>query len=285
MTVRCAETTLDRVKYYRKNIGDFNTATQHLTLVERGAYNALIDAYYATEKPLPADSDSLYRIVGALQEIERAAVQRVAGEFFVLQGDRLYQQRIEDEIIAGTEKRDRLRANGRQGGVVSGESRAKLTNGEQGGALPGESRVFPSDEANASPVALATGQAKSTSKTKQLPKHNQQTTDNRQRTEDIPPTPRWLPTEDWEAFLAHRVRRKKPMSPEAIRRCFAELDRLRGEGSDPSAVLSQSIINDWIGVFAVKRQSGVVNRRVDAEIRRRSAVDEFIRKGEAIEIR
>ena len=35
------------MKYYRRNPGDYLSATGHLTLVEHGAYNVLIDTYYA----------------------------------------------------------------------------------------------------------------------------------------------------------------------------------------------------------------------------------------------
>lgn len=104
------------MKYYRRNPGDYLSATRHLTLIQHGAYNVLMDNYYATETALPSDKASLYRIAGALTPPERAAVDFVVGQFFVPDGAALVQDRIEREIAAGREKSQKLSANGSHGG-------------------------------------------------------------------------------------------------------------------------------------------------------------------------
>lgn len=53
------------MNHYPHHIGDFNTATMHLTFVERALYRELLDLYYDTEKPLMADVGKLARRVRA----------------------------------------------------------------------------------------------------------------------------------------------------------------------------------------------------------------------------
>ena len=43
------------VNYYERHLGDYARDTAHLTMVEHGAYTLLLDRYYATESPIPAD--------------------------------------------------------------------------------------------------------------------------------------------------------------------------------------------------------------------------------------
>ncbi|MEL6210629.1 MAG: DUF1376 domain-containing protein, partial [Pseudomonadota bacterium] len=51
--------------------------------------NDLVDYYYATEKALPSDLETLCRIAGALSELEREAVRKVASEFFEVADGRI----------------------------------------------------------------------------------------------------------------------------------------------------------------------------------------------------
>lgn len=70
------------MNFYKHYIGDFQRDTGHLSLTERGAYRALLDHHYATEKPLPADTTALCRLVGAVSKAEREAVANVLREFW-----------------------------------------------------------------------------------------------------------------------------------------------------------------------------------------------------------
>jgi hypothetical protein len=89
----------------------------------------------------------------------------------------------------------------------------------------------------------------------------------------IPVTlPNWLAEEDWEAFTEHRKRLKAPMSEVAQVRAIAELSRLRGIGHDPTAVLNQSIVNGWKGLFELKRhEAHGFNRQAALEARNAQA--------------
>ncbi|MDQ2139567.1 YdaU family protein [Alcaligenaceae bacterium B3P038] len=70
------------MNYYPHHIGDFNSATRHLTRIERSIYRDLIELYYDTEAPLVAEFEKLCRLVIARSDEERTAVQQVLNEFF-----------------------------------------------------------------------------------------------------------------------------------------------------------------------------------------------------------
>ena len=83
------------MNYYPHHIGDFNSATRHLTRIERSVYRDVIELYYDTEAPLCGDVDKLCRLLIARSDEEQAAVVQVLSEFFVDtdQGWRHAQQR------------------------------------------------------------------------------------------------------------------------------------------------------------------------------------------------
>jgi uncharacterized protein YdaU (DUF1376 family) len=69
------------MNFYKHHIGDYAKKTAHLTVLEHGAYLLMLHAYYGTEKPLPFGRD-LYRICRAFGKKERAAVDKVAAQFW-----------------------------------------------------------------------------------------------------------------------------------------------------------------------------------------------------------
>ena len=103
------------MNYYSHHIGDYLTATAHLTLLEHGAYRRLIDVYMGTEKPLPLDRKAIYRLVMARHKEEIAAVDSVLNEFFTEAPDGYHQSRCDYEICLCGKNRD----NGKKGGRPS----------------------------------------------------------------------------------------------------------------------------------------------------------------------
>jgi hypothetical protein len=65
------------VNFYKRYIGDYGRATGHLSLLEHGAYNLMLDHFYGSGRPLPANRKSLYRLLRAESEPERRAVDEV----------------------------------------------------------------------------------------------------------------------------------------------------------------------------------------------------------------
>jgi uncharacterized protein YdaU (DUF1376 family) len=73
--------------------------TAHLTLAEHGAYSVMLDHYYATGKPLPADVDALIRLCRAYDDTEKKAVATIADAFFAVNGDGLRHNRRADKEL------------------------------------------------------------------------------------------------------------------------------------------------------------------------------------------
>ena len=86
------------VNYYDHHIGDYDSATAHLSWFEDAAYRRLICLYYRTERPIPLDLKAACRLVRAQDKDQRAAVETVLQEFFEPREDGWHQQRCDDEI-------------------------------------------------------------------------------------------------------------------------------------------------------------------------------------------
>lgn len=67
--------------------------------------------------------------------------------------------------------------------------------------------------------------------------------------------PDWLPVPEWEAFGRFRKQIGHKLTPEAAALAVKELDKLRSQGHDPEAVLNQSILRGWKGLFPVKDET------------------------------
>jgi uncharacterized protein YdaU (DUF1376 family) len=106
---------LNYVEFYP---GDYMRDTAHLSLTEHGAYVLLLLHYYATEKPLPNDNPTLFRIARSMGETEKEAVIKVANEFFPIDPtDGLrHSARADRETLKARARVDSARENGRKGG-------------------------------------------------------------------------------------------------------------------------------------------------------------------------
>lgn len=62
-----------------------------------------------------------------------------------------------------------------------------------------------------------------------------------------------VPADAMKAFRDHRTKLKHPMTQRAEELLIAKLERIHADhGHDPSAVIDQSILNGWRGVFPIK---------------------------------
>ncbi len=105
------------MNYYPFHIGDYVSATRHLSWDEDTAFRRLLDTYYTTEKPIPADIRQAWRLVMAQTDSQREAVQTVLDEFFELTDAGWLNKRAEVEIAAMKDKQQKQRdkANKRWG--------------------------------------------------------------------------------------------------------------------------------------------------------------------------
>ena len=97
------------MNFYSFHIGDYASATRHLSWDEDAAYRRLLDVYYTNEKPLPLDERRLFRLVMAQTEPQREAVRIVLAEFFD-QGDEGWtNKRADCELELMRDKREKQR--------------------------------------------------------------------------------------------------------------------------------------------------------------------------------
>lgn len=104
------------MNFYPHHIGDYLTATAHLSWIEDCAYRRLLDVYYSREKPIPLDIAQAARLIRALSKEERKAVETVLNEFFAQSCDGWEHGRCEEEIRKAKEAAERARTNGKKGG-------------------------------------------------------------------------------------------------------------------------------------------------------------------------
>lgn len=102
------------MNYYEHHIGDYQKKTAHLSLVEHGVYFLMMQAFYATEKPLP-EGKVLYRIVRAESKAERSAVDTIVRQFWRKTPDGLTNKRAKEHLDEYREFLDKQRASGRAG--------------------------------------------------------------------------------------------------------------------------------------------------------------------------
>lgn len=104
------------MNFYKRFMGDYLRDTLRLPMIQDGAYNRLIDAYYAEEQPLPVKKDELYVMARATTKAERDAVDAVVARFFKLAPDGYRHKRIDEEIEKAQAKAEANRENGKGGG-------------------------------------------------------------------------------------------------------------------------------------------------------------------------
>jgi uncharacterized protein YdaU (DUF1376 family) len=100
------------MQYYQFHIGDYVSATAHLSPLEDLAYRRMLDLYYSSENPLPTDIPSLTRRL----RVSADDVQNVLREFFELREDGYHNSRCDEEISRFLSWVDTQRENGRKGG-------------------------------------------------------------------------------------------------------------------------------------------------------------------------
>jgi hypothetical protein len=68
--------------------------------------------------------------------------------------------------------------------------------------------------------------------------------------------PEWVPRQTWENYMEMRKRIRKPLTEHAVELAIGKLASLAAQGHEPRAVLEQSILNSWQGLFPVREELG-----------------------------
>jgi len=99
------------MNYYPFHIGDYFTATAHLTWDEDHAFRLLLDLYYKEEAPLPSDVRRIARLLRVSDEAHLRALDSVLREFFTLTERGWVNSRCEAEISRTNGRREAASAN------------------------------------------------------------------------------------------------------------------------------------------------------------------------------
>lgn len=233
--------------YYKRHIGDYAKKAGHLSPLEHGVYNLIIDSYYDREQA-PTLLEAM-RWARARSEDEKAAVLAVLDEFFTMEGDRYIQNRIEDELIGYQEKAETNRQI-----AIEREQKKRDRRAQERGSPDRRSEARSEHE----PCTDGAPEPHDPSTSGQ-PNHKPLTTNHKTTTPSVPapPLPDWIPVKSWDAFLAMRKQIKKPITRDAVPLAIAKLEKLRKGGHDPQEVLDQSTLNCWQGLFEVKPGSEI----------------------------
>lgn len=88
------------MNWYKHHIGDYDTHTSHLSILEDGIYCRLLRRYYLTERPLPNDLKELARLIRARSRHEVDALATCVNYYFVVALDGLlHNSRADEEIL------------------------------------------------------------------------------------------------------------------------------------------------------------------------------------------
>lgn len=102
--------------YYKFNIADYRKDTSHLSTIEHGIYRQLIDWYYLDEKPIPLETQVVYRRLRLGSDMEFSSLQNVLSDFFKEGKTGYVHKRIEVEINDYHEQVEKNKNNGKLGG-------------------------------------------------------------------------------------------------------------------------------------------------------------------------
>jgi len=100
------------MNFYPHHIGDYRSATSHLSNEEDLAYRRLLEMYYDTEQPIPADTQWVSRRL----RVATCALAAVLADFFFMDESGYRHARCDAEIADYRRKSDISRENGKKGG-------------------------------------------------------------------------------------------------------------------------------------------------------------------------
>lgn len=134
------------MNYYKRNLGDFARDTAHLSQGQIGAYDLMLDWYYANERPLPANKDDVYRIARGFSKEEKKATDKVLADFFTETPEGWVQKRADEELSRYAKQRDTNRETGKKGGRPKKETESEPNRNRIG--FISETETEPNDNPN-----------------------------------------------------------------------------------------------------------------------------------------
>lgn len=147
------------MNYYKRHLGDYAKKTAHLSALEHGVYNLLIDACYIRERGVTYAE--AIRFARASTPAEIAATETVLAEYFTARDGFYFQSRIEDELARYRE----VAAVNKAIAIEREAAKRGETKGKQTGTNRARSVHAPSTNRSPShkPLAISHKEAKSKS--------------------------------------------------------------------------------------------------------------------------
>lgn len=236
--------------WYPFHVADYSRDTGHLSMLEHGAYRLLLDHYYMTGSPLPANAEQLHRICRAIAHAEQQAVQTVVQQFFQLTDAGYTHERVEAELAEARQLSEKRRQ------AAASRHSKKENKGAAGGAIGGAI-----EDANAGAIA------------EQMQVQLQTQSQSQCTSNDVlnPPTPLegdaprkaqrrvWNPKaielpasispQAWGQWIDYRRSRGLTVNEKTVKAQITKLDEWAALGQAPAAVIERSITNGWQGLF------------------------------------
>ena len=204
------------MNYYNYHIGDYRTATAHLTLEEDATYKRLLDYHYDKEAPIPNDPAVMARRLRSSEKL----VVAILDEFFDLTDSGWINKRVWEEISSHQEFIDKQKFNGRKGG-----------------------RTRTQRQPNDNP-----------SLTLPIPNTQHPIENNKKSAVDFSTLPTVLAGEDFEAawlrFVKYRAERKKPLYQSSMEAKWRQMEAWGKETAIKA--IEETIGNGWQGIFPPK---------------------------------
>lgn len=199
--------------FYKFHMGDYKSATAHLTNEEDLAYRRLLDMYYDTEKPIPLETDWVARRLRVGIEVVTAVLE----DMFSKTESGYINERCDEEIAEYHRMADRARANGKAGG------RPKKPSG-----IPVGTQSKPDGKLTTNHKPLTTNQLKT------------------ERT-SAPLCPEGVSEQVWKDYLAVRKAKRSPITDTALKAIDKEAEKA---GWSLEKALSECAARGWIGFKA-----------------------------------
>ena len=208
------------MNYYNYHIGDYRTATAHLTLEEDATYKRLIDYHYDKEAPVLDDPAIIARRIRSTEPLVRSMLS----EFFVLTDSGWIHRRVMEEVHNHQEFLQKQAHNGKKGGIAK-----RSVSGGQAVANPSPSLPIPNT---------------------QIPIPNKESETDFSELPPVLNTPEFKKA--WDLFLKYRKERKKPL----YQTSFAAKWKQMAEWGVAEAIdaINTSIANGWQGIFPPDQQ-------------------------------
>jgi uncharacterized protein YdaU (DUF1376 family) len=195
------------MNYFQFHIGDYKSATSHLSNEEDLAYRRLLDMYYDTEKPIPLETQWVARRI----RIDSDVVSIVLKDMFLHTQEGWRHARCDQVIADYHDMAEKNRVNGRKGGRKKNPVGSQVVSDSQ-------------------PIAKATINQEPLTKN-----HKPKTA-----TEVAPPD--GVSSEVWQEFTKHRKAKKAAVTPLVIKGIAEQAEKA---GWSLENALRETVVRGW----------------------------------------